>query len=124
MNTLFLVALIVEALFGLGFVLVPGPMLAPYAVTLDEVGTVFARVLGAALLSFPILLWLARKSQSPEFRKAVIYSLFAYFLISTVVLVAAQLAGLINALGWIVVTIHVVFVLWFGYFLFSRVKAT
>jgi len=123
MNTLFLVALIVEALFGLGFILVPGPMLAPYAVTLDEVGTVFARVLGAALMSFPILLWFARKSQNLEFRQAVIYSLFAYFLISTVVLVAAQLAGLINALGWIVVTIHVVFAFWFGYFLLRRVKA-
>jgi hypothetical protein len=29
MDTLFLVALIVEALFGIGFLFVPGPMLGP-----------------------------------------------------------------------------------------------
>ncbi|HSR34859.1 MAG TPA: hypothetical protein VLY63_30180 [Anaerolineae bacterium] len=123
MNTLFMTALIVEAIFGFGFVLVPGPMLAPYAVTLDNVATTFARMLGAALLSFAILLWLARKSQSPDFRNGVITSLSAYFLISSVVLVIAQSAGLMNAMGWIVVTIHVVFVMWFGYFLLRRAKA-
>ncbi len=117
MNTLFLVALIIEALFGLGFLFVPGPMLGPYGVTLDATATAIARLFGSALISFPVLLWFARKSDKTEFKKGAVYSLFAYYLVSTVLLVITLLAGLINGLGWVVVGIHVIFLVWFGYFL-------
>ena len=117
MNTLFIVALISEALFGLGFVIAPGALLGPFGVTLDALATTFARLFGSALIGSSILLWFARKSGSPEFKKGVIYSSFAYFLVSTVLLVIAQLAGQMNALGWSVVFKQVVLLVWFGYFL-------
>jgi len=116
MNTLFLVALIVEALFGLGFIFIPGKMLEPYGVILNETATTFARLFGSAILSFPILLWFARKSENQDFRKAVVYTLLFYFLVSTILLVMAQTAGLMNALGWSVIGIHVLFIVWFGYY--------
>jgi hypothetical protein len=50
MDTLFLVAMIVEALFGIGFVLVPGPMLNPFGVSLNDVATTFARLFGSGLI--------------------------------------------------------------------------
>jgi hypothetical protein len=117
MDTLFLVALIVEALFGIGFVFVPGPMLAPFGVTFTPIATTFARLFGSALISFPILLWFARKSDKPEFKRGVVYNLFAYYLVSTILLVITQLAGLMNTLGWSVIGIHVILLGWFGYFL-------
>jgi hypothetical protein len=120
MNTLFLVALIVEALFGIGFVLVPGPMLGPFGMTFNPIATAFARLFGAALLGYTILLWFARKSDKPESKKGVVYSLFTYYLVSTILLVITQLAGLMNALGWGVIGIHMVLLVWFGYFLVSR----
>jgi len=116
MNKLFKVALIVEAIFGIGFVIAPGAMLGPFGVTLNAIATSFVRLFGSALISFSILLWFALKSDKSEFKKGVIYSMFAYFFVSTVLLVIAQLAGQMNALGWSVVGIHLVFLAWFGYF--------
>lgn len=120
MNTLFLVAMIVEAIFGIGFLLLPGPMMGPFGVTLDDTSTTFVRLFGSTLVSFTVLLWFTRKSDNVGFRISVVYSLFAYFLISTVLLVMTQLSGLMNAMGWVVVALHVVLLLWFGSFLLKK----
>jgi len=117
MNTLFLVALIVEALFGIGFLIVPGPMMAPFGVTLDDTAIIFARMFGSAIITFPILLWFSRKYASAETRKIVVYTLFAYFLLSTIILLVTQLGGMMNGLGWIIIGIHTVLLVWFGYYL-------
>lgn len=117
MNTLFLVALVVEALFGIGFLIAPGAMLGPFGVAFNDIATTFARLLGSALISLSILLWFARKSDKPEFKTGVVYSLSAYYLVSTVLLVIALLAGQMNALGWSVIGVKVVLLVWFGYFL-------
>ena len=117
MNTLFIVALVVEALFGMGFLIAPGAMLGPFGVTFNDIATTFARLLGSALISFSILLWFARISDTPEFKKAVVYSLSTYYLVSSVLLVMALLTGQMNAMGWVVVGIKVVLLVWFGYFL-------
>jgi hypothetical protein len=117
MNVLFLVSLIVEAIFGLGFLFVPGALLVPMGVTLNEVATTFARLFGSALLSFPVLLWFARKSDKVEFKKGVVKSLFVYYLVSAILLLITELRGQMNAMGWSVVILHVVLTVWFGYFL-------
>jgi hypothetical protein len=117
MDTLFLIALVVEAVFGIGFLIAPGAMLAPFGVTLDAAATTFARLFGSALLSFPFLLWLARRSSQAEFKKGVVKSLFVYYLISTALLVIGVASGMMNTLGWSVVGIHLVLLVWFGYFL-------
>lgn len=117
MNALFTVTMVIEALFAIGFIIAPGAMLANFGVTLDVTATTFARLFGSALISFPILLWFARKSDQPEFKKGVIYSLFAYYLVSTVPLLIAELKGQMNILGWSVIGIHGVLLLWFGYHL-------
>ena len=120
MNTLFLVTFIVEALFGIGFLIVPGTMLGPFGVTLDATAIAFARLFGSALMSFPILLWFARKSDIPDFKKGVVYSLFSYYFVSTILLMITQLAGLMNVMGWSVIVIHVILLVWFGYFLLKK----
>jgi hypothetical protein len=117
MNTLFLVTLVVEALFGIGFVIAPNAMLGPFGVTFNAIATTFARLFGSALISFPILLWFARKTAEQGFKRGVVYTLFAYYLVSTVILMIAQLTGQMNALGWSVIGIHVVLLIWFGFFL-------
>lgn len=120
MGTLFRVALIIEAIFGLGFLVVPAGMLNPFGVTLSDIATTFARMLGSALISLAILLWFALKSDQPEFKRGVVYSLFAYYLVSSVLLVITQLASLMNALGWGVAGIHIILTVWFGYFIANK----
>ena len=119
MNTLFLVYLIVEAIFGIGFMFVPALLLGPMGVTLDETSTTFARLFGSALISLPVLLFFARKSDKAEFKKGVVYCIFVYLLASTTILLITQLKGQMNAMGWSVVILHLVFMIWFGYFLIT-----
>ena len=115
LNTPFLVALIVEALFGLGLLLAPSPLLGRLDVTLDATATTLARLFGSALIGFAVLLWCARKSDEPEFTKGAAYSLMAYYAVSAALLAMAVLAGLMNATGWGTVGIHVILLIWFGY---------
>jgi hypothetical protein len=117
MNILFLVTLITQILFGLGFVFAPGALLAPFGVTFDPISTIFANLFGSALIGYVILVWFARKSTTMEFRKGTVYSEFVFLLVSTVVLLKTQLAGLMNPLGWIIIAEHIVLTVWFGYFL-------
>ncbi len=117
MNTLFLVALILEAIFGAGFILIPAKLLGPMGVILNETSTNFARLFGSAIISFPFILYLARKSDNMAFKKGVVTSMFVYYLISTVLLFTAQTSGHMNPMGWSIVSLHLIFTLWFGYFL-------
>jgi len=122
MNTLFLVYLIVEVIFGIGFLFVPGLMMDPMGVTLDETSTTFARLFGSLIISIPVLMFFARKSTSSEFKRGVVYSIFIYLLASTIILLITQLKGLMNPMGWGIVILHLVFMLWFGYFLINQGK--
>jgi hypothetical protein len=122
MNTLFLVYLIVEAIFGIGFLFVPGLLMGPMGVTLDETSTTFARMVGSLIISLPVLLFFARKSTSSEFKRGVVYCIFTYLLASTIILLITQIKGLMNAMGWSVVILHLVFLFWFGYYLINQGK--
>ncbi len=122
MNTLFLVYLIVEAIFGIGFLFAPGLMMDPMGVTLDETSTNFARLFGSLIISIPVLLFFARRSASSEFKRGVVYSVFIYLLASTIILLISQLKGQMNAMGWGIVMVHFVFMVWFGYYLVNRSK--
>ena len=123
MNALFLVYLIVEVIFGIGFLFVPDIMMGPMGVTLDETSTTFARLFGSLIISIPVLLFFARKSASSEFKRGVVYCIFTYLLASTIILLITQLKGLMNSMGWSIVILHLVFMLWFGYYLIRLVKS-
>jgi hypothetical protein len=117
MKTLFLAYMIVEAIFGIGFLFAPGLLMGPMGVTLDVTSTTFARLLGTLILSIPVLLFFARKSSGTEFKRGVVYSIFIYLLLSTILLLITQLNGLMNNMGWGIVILHFAFMIWFGYYL-------
>jgi hypothetical protein len=120
MNTLFLISMIFETIFGIGFILVPNLLLGPMGVTLDEAATTFARLFGSAIISFPFILYFARKSTNFEFKKSVINSMFVYYIVSTILLIITQLNGQMNSMGWSIVVLHIIFTVWFGRFLFKK----
>jgi hypothetical protein len=122
MKTLFLAYMIVEAIFGIGFLFAPALLMGPMGVTLDETSTTFARLLGTLILSIPVLLFFARKSSSTEFKTGVVYSVFIYLLLSTGLLLITQINGLMNVMGWGIVILHMAFMIWFGYYLINQRK--
>jgi hypothetical protein len=115
MKTLFLVYLIVETIFGIGFLFFPSFLMNPMGVVLDESSTAFARMFGSLILSIPVLIFFVRKSSDAGFRRAVIYSVCVYLFISTILMIINLLKGLMNTLGWSMVALHLAFLIWFGY---------
>lgn len=121
MRTLFNVNLVVAVLFGLGFVILPATLLDLYDVSLSDQGITVARLFGAAILSYPVLLWYAGRSDDAGFMMGASRTMFIYWLIGTVVLVIAQLDGQLNALfGWGTIGLHVVLLLWYVYYIFVK----
>jgi hypothetical protein len=117
MNTLFLVAMVLEAVVAVGFLSVPGALLAPFGVVLEPTAIPLARLYGSAVLTFPVLLAYSRASADAAPKRIAARALFVYFLVSTAVLAVMQLGGLMNSLGWILVAVHVALTIWFGAFL-------
>jgi hypothetical protein len=124
MNTSLLISLIGEALVGISLVLAPAAILSLFGVAFNDIAISFARLFGSAVISFPILLWFAYRSDKPEFRYGVIYSLFAYYLVSTLIFVNMLIAGQMNALGWILPVLHGAFAILFGYFILKKLTST
>lgn len=115
MNRLLTVALIFEIPPAIGFLLLPVVTLRALAgVALDPSGVPVARVLGAALLAFCVLLWFARRSDSAGFARGAAACMFAYYALSAVVLLLAQLSGQMGPMGWGMVLAHSALGLWCG----------
>ena len=78
------------------------------------------RMFGSALLGFVVLLWYGRSSDNQQLHRAVLTSMFTYWVVSSILLLLAQLAGLFNAMGWGVVILHLVFTIAYGYSIFKK----
>ena len=118
MTTLFTVTLIVELLFAIGFIVAPGPLFSTFGVTTDAFSSALIRMFGSALLGFVVLLWHGRSSTSAEVHRTVLWSMFTYWLISSILMVVAQLGGVFNSMGWATVGLHVGFLVAYALFLF------
>ncbi len=120
MDTLLLVAMIVEGLMGIGCVLDPVAALGPLGATFNDSATSFARLFGSALIGLTVMLWFARRSDKPEFKKGAVYTILSYYLVSAVLLFMMKMSGLMNSLGWIAIGSHVALSAWCGSFIVRR----
>jgi hypothetical protein len=76
LNVLLLIAGLVALLFGLGFLLVPGPLLAGYGVTADPAAILMARFFGAALVQLGLVLYLTRDVADPAGQRGIVLGSF------------------------------------------------
>ena len=123
LNTLFTITSVVSLAFGIGFLLAPGPLLSIYGLSIDATGALLARFAGAAFLSFTPLTWMARDFSDPRVRRVLVVSIFPTFAIGFVAALLAQLAGLMNSVGWVYVALPLLFTLGYGYFLLQPAAA-
>lgn len=88
-----------------------------FGANLNAAGVVAAREYGASLIGNMLLTWFARNVvESPE-RRAIALALCVYDGIGFVVIMIAQLSGLLGPLGWGAAAIYLFFAVGFGYFL-------
>jgi hypothetical protein len=114
---------IVCIVFGIGFVLIPAPLAALYGATLNAAGTVFAQFLGAAFIVLAVYLWFARNVTDAEANRAVTLAVFVGDAVGFIVALLAQLSGVFNVLGWMIVALWLILALAFGYFLLVKPAA-
>ncbi|MCA9734981.1 MAG: hypothetical protein H6696_14805 [Deferribacteres bacterium] len=98
-------------IYGIGFMLAPGQLLALYDVQLDLNGLVISRLLGAAFAGCGILNWLARKA---EHSQAILMSNFVHFVIGFVLVLWGRMSGAGNELLWLNVGLYLLFAIGFG----------
>ena len=120
MNTLLTISFVIELIFGLSFVFFPSTFIGFFGESLPPFGIIIARLFGSALLGLVVLMWYGRSSNQPETKRAVLASMFTYYLISSVFAVAAQFSGTVSPLGWGTVLLRVSLLVAFGIFLFRR----
>jgi hypothetical protein len=114
LKTLFLIHLIVGLVFGLGYLLLPGKMMAIMGVTLlDEFPW---RLVGAAILAFIASSWFGYKAEEWSQVKIIVIAEICW----TTLVVLAGLYGLFFAgqptVTWVNVLIMAFFAVAFGYF--------
>jgi len=120
MKTLFTITFIVELIFASGFIAAPGLMFNAFGVTPNTFDITLVRIFGSALLGFTVLLWYGRSSGSLDLHKAIVRSMFMYWLFSSIFILLGQLAGIFNAMGWATLVLHVGFLIAYGLYAFKK----
>jgi hypothetical protein len=119
-STFFIILAFVALVFGLGFILAPAQSVAPYGVTLGEIGQWMTRYLGSAFLGLCVLAWSARNIPSGEGLRAIMLGFFVVNVTGLIVALMDVLYGVGNALTWLNVGIYLFFTLGIGYFRFVK----
>jgi len=119
LSSFFVVKAIICFLFGIGFIVVPTTVGGWFGITLDPDGVLMARFFAAFLIGIGLILCLCRKADW-NLLKNITLSLFVADTIGFIAALVGQLAGVMNALGWIIVAIWFLLALGLGYFQFSK----
>jgi hypothetical protein len=124
LNTLMLIKSALCLVFGIIFVLAPGALLALYGAKVEPSGAFVAQLYGAAFILLGVMLWFARTDQGSEALRAIVLAVLIGDGIGFIVALLAQLAGVMNALGWSVVALYLLLSVGFGYSYFQLAKSS
>ena len=103
----------VHLIFGFGFLLLPGVIVALYGISLDESGTLIAQLLGAADLASAALLLGTREIGDSKATRVISFKGALEWSLITIVVLLYSITGLLNFMGWasVVVFAAIVFLL-------------
>jgi len=118
-STILSIKAIVSIVFGVAFVLAAQTTMGIYGADLDATGAGMARYVGATLLGIGLICALCRGADD-DARRGITLSLTIADIIGTVVALQMQLAGLMNALGWVTVAIWLLLAIGMAYSRFVR----
>ena len=118
--TFFAINAVLALGYGLGFVLVPSTVADVYGLDLGESGIFVARGYGTLLLYVGLLVWQARGFAEEPAAKAVLLAGLIGDGVGLIVVLFAQLGGLLSVVGWSGVAIYAFLTLGRAYFLFVK----
>jgi len=120
MTALFTANLVMNLFFGLGFTIAPALMLSVYEANMSPEFVFMTRMFGSTLLSTCVVLWYARRSENQDVIDMTARANFLYWVLGSIAILIAQLAGMFNFMGWGTFGFHVFFAIWYMYKLFIR----
>jgi hypothetical protein len=104
-------------LAGLLFLFLPAAMMGIFGLATDEAGTLMARYFGGAFLAFGVVIWFIRPAIDEGEHRAILLPLVICGLIGAAITLFGQFSGGVNALGWIVMVVFVLFSAGYGWML-------
>lgn len=122
LSVLFIITAIIAIVFGVVFVIIPGPVYSLYGIESNMMLNYMGQLFGAALIAVGLIAWLSRNATDSDARKAIIFSFFIADTIGFVIALIGQLNQVVNALGWLTVIIYFLLALGFAIFQFSKEK--
>jgi len=115
LSNFLMVKAVVCFLFGIGFAVIPIKVGSIFAITLDPDGLIMARFFAAVLIGIGLILWINRNADW-NVLNGITLSLCIADTIGFLTALVGQLTGNMNALGWIIVVIWLLFSSGLGYF--------
>jgi hypothetical protein len=119
-RTFFTILAVLSFIFGIGFVLAPGQVLANYGIELSPALALVGRLFGGALLTLGVILWLARDFRDEAAIRGVLMGGLIGDVVNLLVATMGTLSGVSNALGWSTVLIYLFGAVGSGYFLTAQ----
>ena len=117
LGTLMAAKAVICLVFGVIFILTPGALLAIYGVRNVNPSLIFmTRLYGAVFVLLGVMLWLARGDTGSVALRAIVLAVLIGDGLCFLVALLAQLADVMNGLGWSVVALFLLLTLGFGYF--------
>ena len=116
-KNLIIIKAVVCLFFGILLLLIPDTLLSIFGATLSAGGIFTAREYASSLFGNLFICWFAKDAAESDARRAIILGLFVYDLIAFIMTVFTVIAGVLNALGWLIVFVYLFFTIGFGYFL-------
>jgi hypothetical protein len=118
-STFLMVKAAISLLFGIGFFLIPGVLMALYGAPLDPAGALMGRLVGALLIGIGLICWLFREGGVQNL-KIITLSLFAADTLGFLGCLLGEISGVMNALGWLNVLLFLLLALGLGYLRFLQ----
>ncbi len=103
---------VVCLVFGVFLLAAPGVLFGVLGGILSAAGMFAAREYGAAMIGTLLLSYLARNIAASDAKRAILIDLLVYDAIGVVITVVAILSRVLNALGWGVVAVYLLFAVW------------
>ena len=116
--------LFVSILIAISFIFAPKLTLSLYGFTGGDSLYTIALYFGSTHVAFAVLLWLALRKNDPQVLRLIVVSFFAGDLVGTLVLFIAQMRGLMNASGWLMVGLSFLFAIGYGYGTLKKLPKT
>ena len=120
LGTFLAIAAVIAVLFGIGFVLAPGRIVALYGAVLTPAGEVVGRILGSSLIAIALMFWASREQQGADVLRAVLIAGLVANALDLLIMLHATVSGIVSGLGWASVLMHILLAAGFGYFAFGR----